>query len=70
MKLREKIDEAKKSLILKFNGAMLLLLPVFEILKTNLPELQQYVDPNIYKWMGVIVVTVNLLLRVYALVRS
>lgn len=61
--IKLKLAGALRSLTVWFNTTMLTLLPIVEIAKEALPELQQYVTPTAYKYVGLFVVVVNILLR-------
>lgn len=61
--MMQKIRGARKSVVIWFNSSLLAALPVFEALHDALPELQQFLPDNIYKWAGLVVVVVNIILR-------
>ena len=52
-----------KSLTIWFNGILLALLPLMEYLKDSLPQLQEWLGPDLYRTVGLIVVIGNILLR-------
>jgi hypothetical protein len=61
--MKEKLRGAWRSLTVWLNGVFLAALPIYEAVKDSLPEAQQYLPDNVYKWVGVAVVVVNLGLR-------
>lgn len=61
--IKLKLGGARRSLTVWFNAVMLAALPVVEIAKDALPELQQYLTPTVYKYVGLAVVVVNIGLR-------
>lgn len=54
----------RKSLTIWFNSLLLAGLPAFELAHDYMPELQDYLPDNVYKWMGIVVVVGNIMLRV------
>jgi hypothetical protein len=52
-----------KSLTIWFNGVCLSLLPIFEYAKDALPQLQDFLGPNVYRNIGLLVVIANIVLR-------
>lgn len=61
--LIDKLKGALRSFTVWFNGLLLAALPLFEVAKEYLPELQTYVTPEVYKWVGLAVVVGNIMLR-------
>lgn len=59
----KKLKGAVKSKTVWFNSVMIFLWSLFEVTKEFLPELQQYLPENVYKWVGLIVVIINIYLR-------
>jgi hypothetical protein len=59
-----KIATFNRNRILWFNSTMLTLLPTVELMKDNLPDLATYLQPGIYKWVGLAVVISNILLHI------
>jgi hypothetical protein len=59
----EKLKGAWRSVTVWFNGALLAMLPVYEVVKESLPEIQSYLPDNVYKWVGIAVVMLNIALR-------
>jgi hypothetical protein len=60
------IDHLKnswKSATIWFNGILLAALPLVETAKDSLPQMQEYVTADIYKWVGLFVVISNIALR-------
>ncbi len=52
-----------KSLTIWFNGMLIALFPIFELVHDVMPEIQSYLPDNVYKWVGIIVVMGNIALR-------
>lgn len=45
------------------NGVLLAAFPLIGPVKENLPELGQYLTPQLFKWIGLSVVILNIVLR-------
>lgn len=63
MSLKLKLCGMHKSLTIWFNGLLLAALPVLDYAKDSLPQLTDFLSPSVYKTIGLIVVSVNILLR-------
>lgn len=61
--LSKKIKKSYKSMTIWLNGILLAALPVFEYARETLPQVQEYLPPDMYKPVGVAVVVLNILLR-------
>jgi hypothetical protein len=59
----DKLKGAWRSVTIWFNGLLLASLPLYDAFKDSLPDMQEYLPGDIYKWVGVAVVVVNLALR-------
>lgn len=59
----DKLKGAWRSFTIWFNALLLAALPLYEAAKESLPDLQGYLPPDLYKWVGVAVVVGNILLR-------
>lgn len=55
---------AIKSWTIWFNSVVLALVPIIDILKDSLPQLQEYIDATTYKLIGLAVLLVNIGLRI------
>lgn len=62
-KFREKIRGAFKSVTVMVNALLLAMLPFYEVLIEQLPQLQPYLPEDVYKKVGVAVVVLNIVLR-------
>lgn len=62
-KTKAKLNGATRSWTMWFNGVLLAALPLIDTLKDTMPQLQPYVTPDVYKWMGLVVVIGNIILR-------
>lgn len=58
-----KVKGAWKSVTIWINGIFLAAFPLVGMLKDSLPDLGQYLDPSVYKWVGLAVVVMNIALR-------
>jgi hypothetical protein len=58
-----KIAGMRKSAVIWVNGLLLAALPVVDYAKDNLPQLADYLSPDLYKRVGLAVVVLNILLR-------
>ena len=56
-------NRCKKSLTIKFNGLMLVSFQLAPSVSDALPTIKEYLTPEIYKWLFLGVVAVNILLR-------
>lgn len=68
--MNEKLAILVKDVKVWFNGIFISLIPIGELIKSNidtvkdyLPQIQSYVSDNTFKWVGLVVVVVNLLLH-------
>jgi len=61
--MMKKLRGARRSFVVWFNGVLLAAFPVFQSAHDYLPELQQYLPSDVYKWVGLAVVMVNIMLR-------
>lgn len=59
----DKIKGMYKSLTIWVNGIFLALFPLIGIIKESLPDLGQYLAPGVFKWVGLVVVVMNIALR-------
>lgn len=62
-KLKSKILKSYKSATILLNGILLAALPVVEYARDTLPQVQEFLPPDMYKPVGVAVVVLNILLR-------
>lgn len=62
-KLKMKIKKFHKNGIIWFNSLALSLLPLYEVLKDSLINIQSYVSPETYKFVGLAVVIMNIILH-------
>jgi hypothetical protein len=63
MNLPAQLRGARKSVVIWFNGLMLAALPVLEYAKESLPQLADYLAPDTYRAVGLVVVVANIALR-------
>lgn len=63
MTLLAKLRGMHKSVVIWFNGLLLALLPVLDYAKDSLPQLADFLSPDVYKAVGLAVVTANIVLR-------
>ena len=61
--ITDKLKGSTSSLTIKFNAFLLAAFPVIEYAKEALPALQEFMTPDVYKVVGLIVVVANVLLR-------
>lgn len=61
--MRKTLRGTLKSLTIWFNGVLLGLLPLFEMVMTSFPQLHEFLPDNQYKTVGLIAVVGNILLR-------
>jgi len=54
------------SVALLANSLALLLLPLFEMLAISLPEYKEYIPDNLYRSVGVVLVTFNIVCHLLA----
>ena len=59
----DKLRGAWKSLTIWLNGILLAAFPLVGMVKENLPDIGQYLDPALFKWLGLAVVVMNIVLR-------
>ena len=57
------VKRCKKSRTIKFNGLMLVAFQLAPLVSESLPTIKEYLAPEIYKWLFLTVVAVNILLR-------
>lgn len=62
-KLKMKVKKFHKNGIIWFNSLALSLLPLYEVLKDSLVSIQSYVSPETYKFVGLAVVIMNIILH-------
>lgn len=63
MTVKEKLKAALRSFSIWFNCMLLGFLPIFEIFRDEFTALEAYLPADVYKCMGVAVVTLNILLK-------
>lgn len=63
MTLLDKLRGARKSVVIWLNGALLVALPVLDYAKDSLPQLAEFLSPDTYKTIGMVVVVANIVLR-------
>ena len=56
-------NRCKKSLTIKFNSLMLIAFQLKDPVSEYLPVVREFLTPEIYKWLFLTVVAVNILLR-------
>jgi len=56
-------NRCKKSLTIQFNGLMLVAFQLAPLVSESLPVVREFLTPEIYKWLFLAVVAVNILLR-------
>lgn len=61
-KLKEWLKAMRSSVTVWLNGVLLAALPVFDLLRDQLPAMQEYVPANVYRYMGLTVVILNIVL--------
>lgn len=59
----DKLKNAWRSWTIWFNGVMALAIPAMPTLADQIPQLQPYLTPTLYQWLGGLVVAANILLR-------
>lgn len=59
----DKLRGSLRSATVWINSGLLAMLPFYEDIKGSMTELQPYLPDNIYKWMGVAVVVLNIVMR-------
>lgn len=64
-KLKAKLKASLRSFSVWFNCALLGFLPIFEVFRTEFMVLEQYLPANVYKCVGVGVVILNVLVKVW-----
>lgn len=60
---KRRIMGAWRSLTVWLNVLVITLLPIYEVLKSELPSLQVYMTPETYKWAGLVLAVTNIALR-------
>lgn len=63
MNIKAKIQGAYKSFTIWFNGIVGTILAGAPMLQENLPQLHSYIPENFFKYIMLLVVVVNILLR-------
>lgn len=63
MSFKKKIYGSYKSLTIWFNAVLLASIPVLEYTKDLLPNLQEYLTPETFKLVGLIVLLANIIIR-------
>ncbi len=61
--IKNKIKGSRKSLTVWLNSTFLALFPVIEYAKEVLPALQEFLTPDVYKLVGLLVLLANIFLR-------
>ena len=61
--MRKTMRGTLKSMTIWFNGVLLGLLPLFEMVMASFPQLHEFLPDNQYKTVGLIAVVGNILLR-------
>lgn len=61
--LKAKLANMYKSLTIWVNGVLLAAVPMIGPIKENLPDIGQYLTPELFKYVGIAVVVANILLR-------
>lgn len=61
--MKVKLKKFHKNGIVWFNSLALSLLPLYEVLKDSLISIQSYVSPDTYKYVGLAVVVMNIILH-------
>ncbi len=60
---KTKFKNSYKSLTIWLNGLLLVITPYLDLAQQYLPGIQEYVSGNIYKYLIIAVIVLNLLLR-------
>lgn len=58
-----KLRGATRSITVWGNSVLLAALPVYEAVKDQVPGLAPYVSDSVYKWMGLVIVILNIAVR-------
>lgn len=61
--MKDKIRNAWKSMTIWFNGVLASGIAVYDQVKDQIPQLQQYLTPETFKYIAVTAVLVNIALR-------
>lgn len=61
--MKKKLRGAARSWTIWFNGVSASVFAAVPVLQDSLPQLQQYISPQMYKWVGLFVVIGNIVLR-------
>lgn len=59
----DKLRGALRSMTIWVNGLLLAAFPLVEIARGSLPEIGLYLSPDVFKWVGLTVVVLNIALR-------
>lgn len=59
----DKLKNAWRSWTIWFNATMALAIPAMPAIADQIPQLQPYLSPALYQWLGGLVVAANILLR-------
>jgi len=59
----DKLAGAKRSLTVWLNGIAGVVIPSLPMLGDSIPQLQPYLTPSLYQWIGGVVVFANIALR-------
>jgi hypothetical protein len=59
----DKIKGMYKSLTIWVNGIAAVIIPSLPMLADSIPQMQPYLTPSLYQWIGGIVVALNIALR-------
>ena len=63
--LRNKARNVWRSKTIWFNGVLLAILPLTEMMQVALPQLQQFLPDNLYKTVGLATLIGNIVLRFF-----
>jgi hypothetical protein len=69
-KIKAYINGAVESITARINALFLAALPLFELLKDQLPEIQPYLPAHLYQYVGLTVVIVNILISAHRKVKA
>lgn len=69
-KLKEYLKAAYDSITARINAIFLAALPVFELLKDELPDVQPYLPPHLYQYVGLSVVILNIVIAAHRKVKA
>jgi hypothetical protein len=69
-KIKEYLKAAYDSVTARINALFLAALPVFELLKDQLPDIQPYLPPHLYQYVGLSVVILNIVVASHRKVKA